>query len=63
MGLDIHKQCLICAWRETCSKKHTIKEKSLHCADFCRDRSLPEEAEGTAGQERHKQIEDVFGGR
>jgi len=63
MGLDIRKQCSICAWREACAKKHTIKENALHCADFSRDRSLPEE-EGTGEvRERHKQIDDVFGDR
>ena len=60
MGLDRRQQCLVCAWRETCAKKHTIRETALHCADFCRDRTLPEE-EVPGVQERHKQIEDVFG--
>jgi len=63
MGLDVRKQCLVCAWRETCAKKHTVKETTLHCADFCRDRSLPAEEPEEPARERHKQIEDVFGGR
>jgi hypothetical protein len=63
MTLDIHKQCVVCAWRATCGKKHTIRETALHCPDFTRDLSL--EAEGSSGQttERHKQVEDVFGTR
>jgi len=63
MGLDIRKKCLVCAWRETCAKKHTVRENALHCADFCRDLTIPEEPEGAPGRERHKQIDDVFGGR
>jgi len=63
MTQDIRKKCLVCAWRENCAKKHTIKENALHCPDFCRDRSLPEDEGAASAPERHKQIEDVFGGR
>ncbi len=64
MTLDVRTQCAVCAWRETCTKKHTIKESALHCPDFCRDRTLgaAEEEEGEPEpRERHKHIEDVFG--
>lgn len=60
MVLDIRKQCAVCAWRETCAKKHTLKEDALHCPDFTRDRRLPEDAAGAPTAERHKQVEDVF---
>lgn len=60
MSLDIRTQCAVCAWRETCNKKHTLKESGLHCPDFCRDRAFPApEAETPAGP-AHKRVEDVF---
>ncbi|MBI5017462.1 MAG: hypothetical protein HZB55_18485 [Deltaproteobacteria bacterium] len=62
MTLDIHKQCAVCAWRGTCAKKHHPEETSLHCPDFTRDAAFGDEEDG-GGQERHKQIEDVFGDR
>ncbi len=64
MGLDIRTQCAVCAWREGCVKKHTLKETTLHCPDYCRDRSLPPEPaeEEAAKAGRHKRVEDVFGG-
>ncbi len=61
MTMAVHKQCAVCAWRETCNKKHTIREQSLNCPDFCRDSALPEEPETAGPAERHKQVEDVFG--
>jgi hypothetical protein len=63
MSLDIRKQCAVCAWRENCNKKHTLKESALHCPDFCRDKNLPEDEAGAPVVERHKQVEDVFGSR
>ncbi len=62
MGLDIRTQCAVCAWREACVKKHTLKESALHCPDFCRDRSLAPEGAEERAAERHKRTEDVFGG-
>lgn len=61
MTLDIRAQCAVCAWRETCTKKHTLKETALHCPDFCRDAALPPEEEAKGAPERHKKVEDVFG--
>ncbi|GAB4270908.1 MAG: hypothetical protein Kow0092_25420 [Deferrisomatales bacterium] len=61
MTLDVRTRCAVCAWRESCVKKHTVKEQALHCPDFCRDRSLPEEPGEEAAVERHKNIDDVFG--
>lgn len=62
MTLDVRTQCLVCAWREACVKKHTLREAGLHCPDFCRDRGLPEAAEEPAPPTpRHKRTEDVFG--
>jgi len=60
--LDARKQCAVCAWRETCQKKFTIKESSPHCADFSRDRTLPEEeVAGGRASRSMKKIDDVFG--
>lgn len=61
MGLDVRTQCPVCAWRETCAKKHTLKETALHCPDFCRDRSFPAEESGGGVVAEHKRREDVFG--
>lgn len=43
MSLDIRQLCAVCAWRENCTKKHTIRESAMHCPDFTRDKTLPEE--------------------
>ncbi len=61
MTLDVRIQCSVCAWRENCTKKHTIRETLLHCPDFCRDERLKPEERTGAGPERHKRVEDVFG--
>ncbi len=61
MTLDVRTQCAVCAWRETCTKKHTMRETVLHCPDFCRDAALGPEDEPAEPQERHKKVEDVFG--
>ena len=61
MTLDIHIKCAVCAWREKCVKKHTLKESALHCPDYCRDASLPpEEEQKPAAGRSHKKIEDPF---
>ncbi len=61
MTLDIHIKCAVCAWRENCVKKHTLKEGTLHCPDFTRDKSLPPEEEAKPQAARsHKKIEDPF---
>jgi hypothetical protein len=53
--------CAVCAWRENCKKKHTMREGVLHCADFTRDKTLPAEEEtkpkAACG---HKKIVDPF---
>ena len=63
MTLDIRKQCVTCAWREACVKKHTLKETALHCPDYTRDLKLGPEQGDEAVAERHKQVEDVFARR
>jgi len=35
--------CSVCAWRETCQKRFTIKDRI--CPDYTRDLSLPREEE------------------
>lgn len=60
MSLDIRTQCAVCAWREACNKKHTLKESGLHCPDFCRDRALPAEEAEASAVPAHKRVEDVF---
>jgi hypothetical protein len=61
MSLDVHQMCAVCAWRENCKKKHTMREGVLHCADFTRDKTLPAEEEtkpkAACG---HKKIVDPF---
>ena len=44
MTTEIHKQCAVCAWRETCTKKHTIKQSARACPDFTRDERLKAES-------------------
>lgn len=61
MTTTVHQQCAVCAWRETCSKKHTLQESALNCPDFTRDERLPAEVAPTAPGDKHKQTEDVFG--
>ena len=61
MTTEVHKQCAVCAWREACTKKHTIQESARSCPDFTRDERLPAEPGEDAPAERHKKVEDVFG--
>jgi hypothetical protein len=45
MGND-KRYCAICAWRETCAKRFSIKTDSLgnvYCPDFSRDLAIKEE--------------------
>lgn len=62
MTLDIRKQCAVCAWRGECTKKHTLRESTLHCPDYCRDETLAGDPEEAKPAEKHKKVEDVFGG-
>ena len=59
--LDSRELCAVCAWRAECQKKHTMKEKALHCPDFSKDVSLGAGEAPKRPSERHKQIDDVFG--
>ncbi len=44
MNTKIAKQCcLICAWRETCSKRFCIPDGGAHCPDFSRDVTIKNE--------------------
>ncbi len=61
MTADARRQCPVCAWREACTKKHSLEGSSLHCPDFSRDLGLPEAPEEPVRRERHKRTEDVFG--
>jgi len=61
MTMTVHQQCAVCAWRETCNKKHTISESARNCPDFTRDERLPANAAPTTASDRHKKTEDVFG--
>jgi hypothetical protein len=63
VSLDVNKLCSVCAWRAGCQKKYTIGETALHCPDFCRDVSLGHGDAEPPRMERHKQVEDVFGGK
>lgn len=60
MGVDVRIRCSVCAWRENCVKKHTIKESALHCPDYVRDQRLGPEEDAARPTERHKKIEDPF---
>jgi len=61
MGLDVRIKCAVCAWREKCTKKHTLKESAMHCPDFVRDKLLgPEEDGGKPPAVEHKKIVDPF---
>ncbi|MEW6409040.1 MAG: hypothetical protein AB1488_02870 [Nitrospirota bacterium] len=36
--------CIVCAWRETCQKRFSVKSKGFRCVDFVRDITIkPEE--------------------
>lgn len=61
MTVDIRIKCSVCAWRETCVKKHTLKEDVSHCPDHVRDLAFGPEDEGVAPPaDRHKKIVDPF---
>ncbi|MDH4231440.1 MAG: hypothetical protein OEW04_05345 [Nitrospirota bacterium] len=48
--------CVLCAWRENCSKKFSISGRDIRCPDFVRDLSIKEDEaeEGEAGLEKEK---------
>lgn len=61
MGVDVRIKCSVCAWREKCTKKHTIKESAAHCPDYVRDLAFGPEDDGVAPpSEPHKKIVDPF---
>jgi len=35
--------CVLCAWRENCSKKFSISGRDVRCPDFAKDLSIKEE--------------------
>ncbi len=41
--------CVLCAWRENCSKKFSISGRDIRCPDFVRDLNIKEE-EVTEGE-------------
>jgi hypothetical protein len=41
--------CLLCAWRENCSKKFSISGRDIRCPDFVRDLQIMDDA--MAGEE------------
>ena len=61
MTVDTRIKCAVCAWRETCVKKYTIKDSAIHCPDYVRDERLGPEDDGEAKPaETMKKIEDPF---
>lgn len=62
MGVDVRIKCSVCAWRENCVKKHTIKETAAHCPDYVWDLKLGPEEDGSVPPPRdgHKKIVDPF---
>jgi hypothetical protein len=40
--------CVICAWRENCKKKFSLKA-GRRCPDFSKDLTIKEEPEGKKG--------------
>ena len=61
MSLDIHQMCVVCAWREKCTKKLTMKETAMHCPDFTRDATIPaDDAPAKKAGPGHKKIVDPF---
>jgi len=39
--------CLVCAWRENCQKRFSVRGKDFRCPDFVRDITLPKDDEET----------------
>ncbi|MBI4687053.1 MAG: hypothetical protein HY756_04635 [Nitrospirae bacterium] len=37
--------CIVCAWREQCQKRFSVKDRDFRCPDFTRDVSIPREEE------------------
>ena len=48
MAYDLHKGCVMCAWRGTCAKKFSIGEGGLHCPDYTEDVQLRRQLEAEA---------------
>jgi hypothetical protein len=48
--------CILCAWRENCSKKFSISGRDIRCPDFVRDLNIKEDeaTEGEAGREKEE---------
>jgi hypothetical protein len=53
VGYDERKFCVLCAWRELCTKKYSYSDGlALNCPDFVRDLTLKsaEEDESASAQ-------------
>jgi hypothetical protein len=35
--------CILCAWRENCSKKFSVSGRDVRCPDFVKDLSMKDE--------------------
>jgi len=42
-------ECVVCAWRATCSLKYRYESSELHCREFTRDVTIQERAGGKNG--------------
>jgi len=42
---EFEQQCVVCAWRDDCKKKHRLQAEGgrVRCPDFCRDLTLPKQ--------------------
>ncbi|TLN24279.1 hypothetical protein FDZ71_02025 [bacterium] len=60
MSVDPRKECVVCAWRETCQKKFMTDRTEAHCPDFTRDEKLPATEEAAPVKDSHKKIVDPF---
>ena len=68
MSRDVRTRCVVCAWRNECTKKFKNTTDAAHCPDYVRDVKLPPDDEEVAAESaldnaadgKHKKIEDPF---
>ncbi|MDH5639171.1 MAG: hypothetical protein OEZ04_11850 [Nitrospinota bacterium] len=44
-------ECVVCAWRATCSLKYRYESSELHCREFTKDVIFQEREDGKSGDD------------